>query len=354
MMTMQTKTSCIVKGLLVLLMTALPAGSRGIAQSKVATTAAQFLGISVGAKGISMGSAFVASAEDASTLYWNPGAFVQADKSEIVFVNTEWLVGTKFRWAGLIVNLDGENAIGLSFTQLDYGDEEVTTVTSPEGTGDRWSAKDMAIGLSYARKLTDRFSIGGTAKYVSQSIYNESASTISFDLGLLFNTGFNNMRLGMSMSNFGGDLTLGGKDLLQRVDIDPSNAGSNKLLVASMKTDAWPLPLLFRVGLAMDVIKNDDMSATVAVDALRPNDNTESVNVGAEVGWMNTFFIRGGYKSLFGGESAFKRDVQQEGLALGAGVKYRITGIASLEVNYAYEKFGLFGNLNTIALAIGF
>ena len=75
--------------------------------------------------------------------------------------------------------------------------------------------------------------------------------------------------------------------------------------------------------------------------------------VGGEVGWQNMVFLRGGYRSLFGRESAFKRDVQQDGLTLGAGVKYRMEGIATVEVNYAYMKFGLFGNLSTIALSIG-
>lgn len=322
------------------------------AQSKVGTTAAQFLGISVGARAIAMGSAYVASGEDVTSLYWNPGAVVQANKTEFVFANTEWLAGTKFRWAGAMLNLDGDNAIGLNFTQLSYGEEEVTTVANPEGTGERWSARDMAVGLTYCRRLTDKFSIGGTAKYVNQTIWNESATAFTFDVGLLFVTDFNNMRLGMSMSNFGGDMTLDGRDLLVRVDIDPANSGSNKTLVGKLKTDPWPMPLLFRVGVAMDVVKNDLMSATVAVDAVRPNDNNESLSIGGELGWNNMIFVRGGFKSLFSGEPAFGKDTQQEGLTLGAGLRYRLEGIAGLEINYAFAKFGLFGNLNTIALAI--
>ena len=324
------------------------------AQSKVGTTAAQFLGIAVGGRATAMGGAYVASNQDVSSIYWNPGAIVQAEGNEFAFVNTDWLVGTKFRWFGLLLNFDGENAIGASVTQLDYGQEDVNTVTSPEGTGEQWSAADLSIALTYSRRLTDKFSIGGSAKFINQRIWNESATGITFDVGLLFVTDFNNMRIGMSMSNFGGDLTLSGKDLLNRVDIDPNNAGSNKTLVGDLKVDAWPMPLLFRVGVAMDVVKNDEMSATLAIDALRPNDNTESVNVGGEVGWRNMLFLRGGYRSLFAREGPFTKDTQQEGLTLGAGLQYRVEGFASLSVNYAYQKFGLFGNLNTIALSIGF
>lgn len=339
--------------LLAFVAAALPGVAR--AQSKVGTTAAQFLGIPVGARAIAMGGAYVAANQEVSSLYWNPGAVVQADRSEFSFVNTDWLVGTKFRWFGLVLNLDGDNALGASVTDMDYGQGDVTTVANPEGTGETWSASDLAVSLSYSRRLTDKFSIGGSVKYISQRVYNESASTVAFDAGLLYVTELSGLRIGMSMSNFGGDMTLSGRDLLNRVDTDPNNAGSNKTLVGYLKTDAWPLPLLFRVGAAMDVVKNEEMSATIAVDALRPNDDFESINLGGEVGWRNILFVRGGYQSLFkGGQAPLSSDKGQEGLTLGAGLQYHFEGFASLAFNYAFQKFGLFGNLNTIALSIGF
>ena len=283
--------------LVVMMLAAIPAAG----QTKVGTTAGQFLGISVGPRAMAMGGAYVASNEDVTSIYWNPGAFQQAGKSQLAFSNTDWLVGTKFRWVGLMLNIGSENAIGVSLTQLDYGEEEVTTVALPEGTGERWSAQDLSIGLSYCRRLTDRFSVGATVKYVDQRIWNESATAFAFDIGLLFVTGFQDMRLGVSMSNFGGEMKMDGRDLLQRVDIDPQNSGSNKALVGTLK----------------------------------------------EVGWNNMVFLRGGYKSLFGKDA-------EEGLSLGAGLKYTAEGFGAIEVNYAYTKFGLFGNLNTIALAVSF
>lgn len=317
------------------------------AQSKIGTTAAQFLGISVGPRAAAMGGASVASVTDATSMYWNPGAFEQSGLSQIYFSNAEWLVDTKFRWFGLMLNFGSEHAVGLQLTQLEYGEEEVTTVSSPEGTGERWSARDLAIGASYCRRLTDRFSLGGTAKYIEQRIWNESASAFAFDLGLLFITEFNGMRLGASMSNFGGDLTMDGRDLLQRIDIDPGNAGSNKTLVGSLKTDPWPMPLLFRIGISMDVIRNEQARLTVNTDALRPIDNDESVNIGGEIGWQETFFVRGGYKALFNKN-------QEEGLSLGAGLRYALNERGSIQIDYAYTQFGRFDNLNSIGLAIGF
>ncbi len=318
-----------------------------VAQSKIGTTAAQFLGIPVGARAISMGGISVASSTDVGSIYFNPGAFCQQKQSEALFSTTNWLVGSKLRWLGAMMNLDGTNAFGLSITQLDYGEEEVTTPDYPDGTGERWSAQDFAVALSYSRMLTDRFSIGGSAKYIQQSIWNESASTFAFDVGLLYVTGFNDMRLGMSISNFGGNMRMDGRDLRKIINIDPSNAGSNKLNVANLNTDPWPIPLLFRVGLAMDVLKSETVGLTLEADALRPSDNVEVVNLGAEATIMNHVCLRAGYKSLFQTDS-------EEGLTLGVGLKYNEPGSMGLEVDYAYQHFGLFGYLNTFALAVFF
>jgi hypothetical protein len=333
----------------VMLLTALllVCSTTGWSQSKMGTTAAQFLGISVGGRALAMGGTSVASSFDVATIYYNPGAFAQARRSEIMFVNTGWLAGTQFRWFGGMLNIDGFNALGLTITQLDYGEEAVTTESSPEGTGENWSAQDLAIAFSYARCLTDRFSIGGSVKYISQSIWNENASTVAFDVGLLYMTGFNAMRLGMSISNFGGDMSLDGRDLMKRIDIDPTNPGSNKTLMARMKTDPWPIPIFFRVGVSMDIAKNEAYGLTLAADAINPTDNVLTMNVGAEVSLLELAFLRVGYRSLF------QKDAEQ-GLTFGAGVRHDVPGLIGFDFSYAYQKFGLFGNLNTLSVAVQF
>jgi hypothetical protein len=321
--------------------------SNSIAQSKISTTAAQFLGISIGGHALGMGGTSVASAFDVSSIYYNPGAFSQIHRTQVLVSTTDWLVGSKLRWLGAMIDIDGSNAFGLSITQLAYGEDIVTTENNPEGTGEKWSAQDFALALSYSRNLTDRFSIGGSAKYISQSIWNESASTVAFDIGLLFVTGFHDMRLGMSIANFGGDMKMDGRDLRKVIDIDPSNAGSNKLNLANLVTDPWPIPLIFRVGIAVDLLKNETALVTIECDALRPSDNMEVINLGAEATLFNLVSLRGGYKSLFQTDS-------EEGLTLGCGLKYSEMGSMGLEVNYAYQQFGRFGNINTISVAVFF
>ena len=192
------------------------------AQNKVGTTAADFLTIPIGPRATAMGGAYVAGANDVSAAYWNPGALSRVAKSEFKASYADWILDTQHNWVGLVFKLDENNAFAISFNQLDYGQEEITTEQNPQGTGEFWDASDLAIGLSYSRNLTDRFSIGGTFKYISTRIWNESASAFAIDMGLLFSTELEGLRLGMNISNFGTEMQLDGPDLFQPIDIDES------------------------------------------------------------------------------------------------------------------------------------
>jgi hypothetical protein len=286
-----------------------------VGQSKVATSAAPFLAMPIGARAIGMGSANVAISADALSAYYNPGAISMLGYSQALASHTWWLVGTKFDWVGVVINLDGANAVSVNFTQLDYGEDIVTTDYQQNGTGEKWAASDLAIALSYARNLTDRFAIGGSAKYIQQKIWNSSASAFGVDVGLLYNTGFNGLKIGMSISNFGSDMRMDGKDLFQAIDLDPANLGDNNKLITRMKTDDWPLPLLFRAGVSMDAMKTDELRLTVAADALRPSDNGESINVGGELGYKEMLFLRAGKRQLF-------LDNHMEEYSFGGGILY--------------------------------
>jgi len=316
-------------------------------QDKVGTSAAPFLGINIGGAATAMGGAYVSMARDASALYWNPGAISRMGRSELSFTHTSWFLDTDYNWGAVILNLDGVNAFGASLAILDYGEENVTTVQQPEGNGLRWSAQDLFASLSYGRNLTDRFSIGGSVKYIQQKIYNESASGFALDIGLLYITRFNGMRLGVSITNFGTEMRMEGKDLLHPYDQDPNNLGNNPTITSQQKTASWPLPLFYRVGASMDVVKVSQTALLVAVDAVIPSDNSTILNVGGELNWNQIFFLRAGYKSLM-------RDETQEGLAAGVGFKYFVPGLGRIGIDYAYNDYGLLEEIHTWGMSFNF
>lgn len=321
--------------------------TNGFSQDKVGTSAAPFLGINIGGAATAMGGAYVSMASDASALYWNPGAISRLGHSQINFTHTQWFVNTDYNWAGIILNLKGVAAVGFNLGILDYGEEEVTTVQQPEGTGERWSAQDLYGAISYAHNLTDRFSIGASAKFIQQKIYNESATGYAMDIGLLYITRFHGMRLGMSICNFGTDMKLDGKDLVRSYDLDPNNLGNNPNIGTNLKTVSWPIPLFYRVGASMDILSMGESALMLSTDAVIPSDNSTIMNVGGEFNWNQLFFLRAGYKSLM-------REDTQEGLTAGVGIKYLIPGLGRVSFDYAYNDFGLLEEIHVLGIGFSF
>lgn len=322
-------------------------------QSKVGTTAANFLSIPVGSRATAMGGAFSAVANDATASFWNPSGLSRMNRNEFTVTTAEWLVGTRLNWIGLAFKFDDDNAVGVSINQLDYGEEEITTPDQPEGTGQKWSANDLSVSLSYSRNLTDRFSIGGTVKYITQKIWNETASAFALDVGLLFYTELEGLKLGANIANFGTEMKLNGKDLLRPIDIDPSNAGNNPNIAGSLDTDSWPLPLVFTVGLAYDLNFLEQWHATITTDAVIPNNQSTHTNVGVEVGWNYMLFLRGGFNGLFRdkNDKLFSAE-NMDGFTAGVGVQYDF-GDFFAKFDYSYSNLGIFNKISRFSLSVG-
>lgn len=318
-----------------------------IAQDKVGTVAANFLNIPVGGKAISMGGAFTAISDDPTALFWNPGAMARNAKSDVYTSITNYFVDSQHTWFGAQYMLTPSDAFGISLNNLNYGDwEQVTTVEEPDGTGEYWQASDLAIGVSYARSMTDRFSIGTSIKYINQKIYNESASTVAVDLGLLFITQFNGLQIGASIRNFGGSLEMRGRDLLTQVDLDEDSDGNNENIVSYLKTDTWAIPLTYVIGASMPVVNTRLNKLVLAADVMRPTNDAQILNLGMDWEIANIISVRAGYQSMFKSE-------RENGLTLGLGLNLEISGM-SVVFDYSFQNYGRLGVLNTTSFALTF
>jgi hypothetical protein len=327
--------------------------SSTFAQTKVGTTAANFLNIPVGARATAMGGAFSAVANDATSAHWNPSGLSRLNKSELVASTAEWLVGTRINWIGLAYKIDDDNAFAISVNQLDYGEEDITTPEQPQGTGAKWSANDLAVGLSYSRNLTDRFSIGGSLKYITQRIWNESASAFALDIGLLFQTEIDGLKLGANISNFGTEMKLDGKDLKRPIDIDPSNTGNNPNISGSLDTDSWPLPLVFNVGLSYKILFMENYNLILSSDAVIPNNQSTYANFGFEIDWSSILFIRAGYNGLLKDKNdRLFTSKPIEGISAGLGLQYDF-GDFFVKFDFSYSNLGIFKQISKFALTIG-
>ncbi|RMD95304.1 MAG: hypothetical protein D6813_00610 [Calditrichaeota bacterium] len=338
------KKIIILMGLFLIIKSSFAQNSTGVTQ--VGTSSAAFLKIDVGARAMGMGGAYVAVATDATAIYWNPAGIARVQSGEATLMHTNWLAGTNFDFGAIVVPLSF-GSIGVSITSLTMGDMEVRTVEQPEGTGEFFSASDVAAGVSYALNLTDRFSIGFNAKYIRSTIFNESATSVAFDIGTLFTTELNNMRIGVSLLNLGTDMRLNGRDLIILVDPAPQKDGSNDRIVSKLQTDSFSLPLMLRVGVAMDFFKTENNQLTLAIDGTNPSDGPEGVNLGAEYNLRNSVFFRAGYQSLF-------VDDAEQGITAGVGFRLKLLEESRLRFDYAYADFGRFNNIQRFSITIEF
>jgi hypothetical protein len=308
----------------------------------IGTSGAQFLKIPVGPRASAMGGAYVANGNDASALFWNPAGIVNVKDNELFASFTSLWSGISLSHAALVVSTENVGSFGVSMSLLTMGQMEVTTELQPEGTGQTFDARDIMLGVSYARHLTEDFSVGITMKYVNQRIWNETANGFAVDVGTQYRIGIEDLSIGMSMTNFGPDMRYDGRDLSVQYDASTQNP-ENRLTPAQLAADDYPLPLHFQVGVSMTVVNAESFKVLVAADAAHPNDNQERVNVGTEMTILGNFFLRGGYRFGYDTDRA----------TFGAGVNVPL-GDLRVVVDYAYATYDLLPSINRFSVGIRF
>ena len=294
-------------------------------QAKVGTAGAQFLEIGVSARAIGMGEAFLGVADDASALYYNPGGLSLLTQKEVIFTHIDYPADIKYEYAGYVMPAPSiVGTLGFSFAMLHMNDIDVTNYSAPRGTGQKYTSTDYAAGLTYSAGLTDRFSVGITAKYIRQDLAGYSASGWAADLGTYYDTGFRNFKICMAIANFGPDM--------------------------KFIADSYPLPIDFRFGSAIDVIQSDNSRLVLSVQASHPNDNLEKYSAGAEYWFQEKYAVRIGKKFNY---DFYDKGDAGGGLTFGAGLRlpfssYRITA------DYAYQDLGYLDSVNRFSLGIRF
>jgi hypothetical protein len=178
--------------------------------------AAEFLKVGAGARALGMGGAFVALADDASAVYWNPAGLVSLVDIEVEAMHAEQfgdIVNYDFLAAGFPSSQRREkSAMALislpSTTSITQGSRWEDWTDGVQGTSDLGEANgewdpgerilldegkivwkntaDMALLLSYATQLNNRFRIGGTFKLVRQELMDNSSLGAGVDLGVIY------------------------------------------------------------------------------------------------------------------------------------------------------------------------
>lgn len=326
---------------------------------RLGTTTANFLEIGYGASATALGDAFTSVCNDASAIYWNPAGLASLSKPEVLLSYQPWYAGINTTITAAAVNVDNLGTFALGIIGVDYGEMDVTSLDMQKGTGETFTAKDIAISLAFSRKLATWFSFGIAGKYVSSKIWHSDANALAFDLGVLINTGFfsptknveDGLNIGMSVSNYGTPMKFEGMDMLQPIDPTPGDKGDYKDAEGQYKLGEWELPLIFRLGVSMNLIKSGNHSLLVAVDALHPNNNSESVNVGASYAvnftGIGRLGINCGYKGLFMEDNQF-------GYTFGAEIQSYLLYNTGWKINYSYRQHKVFSGTHSYGISVYF
>ncbi|MBD3385988.1 PorV/PorQ family protein [candidate division KSB1 bacterium] len=268
---------------------------------KTGTTGFVFLELPVTARFQAMGETGITATDaGADGLFVNPALTALQQKRVALSASyANWYVETSHQAFALTYHLPLIGTVGIQAIYFDFGEIEKTKNPTANQTGSyidlgTFSAGACALGMSYARSLTDKFSFGATLKYVRESIDVYHADNVIADIGFLYNTGFKSLRIGTFLQNFG--------------------------LESKYSEEKFKMPQHLKMGLSAKVYGTYDAPThvTVVAEAIHPSDANERIHLGMESVIRHVLVLRAGYK--FG--------YDEESLCLGGGLRFDISGTA--------------------------
>lgn len=295
--------------------------SRPVFADGPGTTGAVILKIPVSPRAIAMGEAFVAVADDANAVYWNPAGLNQLKGSNATLQYDVFIDTIQYGFGAVAFRLDKNIALGLGVKYLTSGAPDAVIDSGGATIGGGLGETYFDVDLAGSYRLTYNLDIGLTAKYISETLSPEgSAGTIAFDLGLLYKTPIKHLSAGFNIQNMGPGL--------------------------KFVSVADPLPFNVKVGAAYKMF---DDNFTLAYDMNFPTDNAISASLGGEYWYQNTLVGRFGYK--------FQGSIDQNqvgigavsGLYLGGGVKLSVFK-TNIGLDYAWTNDGSLGANHHFAL----
>lgn len=312
------------------------------ADKKLAQTGFQFLSIASDARAAAMAGAMTTVKGYSNSLFFNPAGMAELSSTfDVNLSQNTWIADIKHNAVSMAISpMNGRYGVfGFSLVSVDYGDIQGTIVSGNErGYIDTEIFKPtaMAIGIGYARALTNAFSVGGhvkqTYQYLGKSVIPESdttnkvsknvANAVAFDFGTIYVTEWNGFSFGMSVRNFSEEI--------------------------KFDSETFQLPLTFKIGASIDAFnllanRPAGQSLLISVDAIHPRSYPERLNIGFEYTLLDMLALRWGYLYNY----------DERNITAGFGVYKKIQQI-HIGIDYAYTPFGVFDQVQRFSLQLAF
>ena len=311
-------------------------------REKLAQTGMKFLSVPGDPRAASMASAITAMDGGSEMLFGNPAGMAWTDRTTDVMIGqTQFLTDIDYNHASASFRPAGGRfgVFGVTLTSVDYGTfQETVRADNEQGFIDvgEFSPQAYALGIGYARPLSDRFAVGGQVKYANQNLgdsisqpgetdgtftrQSNEKGVLAYDFGVQYKTGFESLNFAVAARNFSQEI--------------------------AYEEELFQLPLTLLIGVSMDVVDLTSLNGNthrllVSVDAENPRDFSEQIKVGGEYTFLDTFSLRGGY--------VFPTD--EQGIHLGAGVQQSVGGLG-LAADYGYSDYGIFSAVHRVAVRL--
>lgn len=324
-----------------------PASAQQVEErDKLAQSGMKFLSVSADPRAAALGGAATALTTGPGALFYNPAGLSRIEGGTSAFLGqTSWIADIDYNHGSIALSPAGGRfgTFGLSVLAVDYGELQETVFDATTDAGFRdlgtFSPTAFAVGLGYARSVTDRFSVGGQVKYVNQD-FGEVATAfapseegeggafdregidenvLAYDFGVMYDTPFSGLTFAVSARNFSQQAAFG-------------------------EGESFQLPLTLQIGAALDTRNLTGLDPSMhqlvlAVDAEDPYDFSGQIEAGGEYTFANTLSLRAGV--------VFPSDVQS--VSLGAGLKQSLGGVG-FGADYSYSSFDVFDPVHRVAI----
>jgi hypothetical protein len=334
----------------------------------------EFLLLGAGARGTALGGAYAALATDVTAMYYNPAGLAQLARPGVMLSTNSYIADTKYAWAGIAFPLGGGvRSLGVSLGSFGFSDQPIYTLADPDGSGRTYSVRQTFISGTVAQNFSDRFSAGISLKFINDRLGTATASGVAIDFGTNFHAsvGARPIRASFVIQNLGTNLQHSGQDLIVGVTREPPLGTVDipqEPQSAVLSTTSWTLPVLFRVGVALDLVAQGNNRLTVLSEFTQPNNTKPGAGAGFE--WSMANIGQRGFSVAARGSYAIQPDNQisdltigiptkessgtftTDGLALGGGIEYA-RGDTRLGFDYAWKSLGTLGSTNFLTFTLG-
>jgi len=319
---------------------------------------AKFLQINATTRGSANGGTLVARPGLIDALSYNPATAATLTGANSIIHHSNYFVGMSFDYMSFAYNMPAIGTISMGLLGLLSGDIEETTELEPLGTGRTFTANDFAGFLSFARSMTDKFSGGGTIKYVMQNIDKLTASGIVFDMGAIYKVGlFHDLTIGFSIRNFGGDMNYKGENLQEKIKLS-DNIFEEEDVRIEVVSEKYSLPISFDLGssVTIPVRGKDKLISSVAVHNIA--DQAEFLSIGLEYNLGELMYFVLGHGNLNGmfnnNATELELNGNMRGFTGGFGVNLRPVFNTRSWLSYSFEDHKYFAPIHSFEITLTF